>query len=221
MSKFLDYPVRNPINQANLFGENPAQYKPLGQAGHPGNDFEAPTGTPVFAPCDGVAFYTRDTLGGDGIWIRTTDSDGNHYNVILWHMPTVGTPIGAQYPYSIPTDNFIMTPVKRGQKIGYTDNSGFPGESTGAHLHVGVQPCSASWIALAPTNGYLGCVDPQQFYTGNFADEVNMLPAAIAAVNTASAIVAQVKQAPSITSEDKSSLLDEIKKVVTLLEEIF
>ena len=85
----LFYPVKDPINQSNLFGANPAEYKPLGQAGHPGNDFEAPTGTKIYSPCDGNAFYVKDSLGGDGIWIRTTDEEGNNYNIILWHMPTV------------------------------------------------------------------------------------------------------------------------------------
>jgi hypothetical protein len=68
--KFLSYPVKQPINESNLFGANPAQYEPLGQKGHPGLDFEAPSGTPLYTPCDGDAFYTTDANGGDGIWIR-------------------------------------------------------------------------------------------------------------------------------------------------------
>src|ERR1700733_4240531 len=140
----LFYPVKDPINQTNLFGANPAEYKPLAQAGHPGNDFESVSGTPVYAPCDGDAFYTIDSLGGDGIWIRTPSHAAPQYNIILWHMWPKGDP---KYPFAIKTDG-STTKVKAGDLLGYSDNSGFPRESTGPHLHLGVMPCDLTGGAL-------------------------------------------------------------------------
>lgn len=206
----LFYPVKDPINQQNLFGANPAEYKPLGQNGHPGNDFESQTGTKIFSPVDGKAFYVKDSLGGDGIWIRTTDDEGNNYNIILWHMPTVqpvvaaangetlNAPVSgdstiatsAQYPFQIPTDGSLMA-VNAGQFLGYTDNSGYGRESTGPHLHMGVMPCDKNWNALSPSNGFMGCVDPTQYLIGQYAEDIPEIDAAVQASNQLVQIVAQ------------------------------
>jgi murein DD-endopeptidase MepM/ murein hydrolase activator NlpD len=202
MEKFLYYPVRQPINQTNLFGANPAQYKPLGNNGHPGNDFEAPSGTPLLAPCDGEAFYCFDKNGGDGIYIRYTDGT-NYCNVILWHMWPKGN---TTYPFSIPTDGTI-TKVKAGQMLGYTDNSGAPIESTGPHLHLGVMITNSSWTALAPENGFMGCVDPAPFYNGLFAADISAIEAA---VTTATNVVAQIVSSTDITPQQKSNYLQQI-----------
>jgi hypothetical protein len=164
----LFFPVKDPINKTNLFGANPAQYKVLGQSGHPGNDFESVSGTPCFAPCDGDAFYTSDKFGGDGIWIRTPNNASPQYNVILWHMWPKGS---EQYPFKIPTDGSV-TPVKAGQLLGYTDNSGAPVESTGPHLHLGVMPCDETGGALHADNGFNGCVNPSPFFNGEFAEDI-------------------------------------------------
>jgi murein DD-endopeptidase MepM/ murein hydrolase activator NlpD len=202
----LFYPVKDPINQANLFGANPAEYKPLGQAGHPGNDFESVSGTPVYAPCDGDAFYTIDSLGGDGIWIRTPSNAAPQYNVILWHMWVKGDP---KYPFAIKTDG-STTKVKAGDLLGYSDNSGFPRESTGPHLHMGVMPCDATGAALEPKNGFLGCVDPTSFYNGKFAQDIAIEEQI---VQRSAAVVTAISQTP-IPAAQKISLLDEIEAVL-------
>lgn len=204
MDKFLYHPVRNPINQNNLFGADPAYYANLGQAGHPGLDYEAPSGTPLYAPCDGDAFYTSDKYGGDGIWIRVPNNQKPEYNVILWHLFPKGNP---QYPFSISTDGSV-TSVKAGQLLGYTDNSGAPKESTGPHLHLGVIPCDSTGEALNKNNGYLGCVDPQQFLNGLYAEDVLGLDKLIADTGN---VVQAIAQAP-ISNQDKSSLLDSVKQ---------
>ena len=226
MEPFLFFPVKNPINQSNLFGANPAQYKPLGQNGHPGNDFEAPTGTPIYSPCDGNAFYCTDSLGGDGIWIRTTDASGQNYNIILWHMPTPADPApqgvtsAKDYPFQIPTDRSIV-PVKAGQLLGYSDDSGYhpapqESESTGPHLHLGVMPADKNWIALAPNNGFLGCSDPTPFYTGKFAQDIAIEQQV---VEKTAAVVSLVSQATDqqIPHAEKLSILQTIEQFIKSL----
>lgn len=213
---FLFWPVRDPINQNNLFGANPAQYRPLGQAGHPGNDFESVTGTPIYSSCDGNAFYCSDSLGGDGIWIRTAQ-EGRNYNIILWHMPTPGTAVGDLYPFMIPTDRSIV-PVVTGQLLGYTDNSGFPGESTGQHLHLGVMPANENWTAISPQNGFLGCVDPQPFYAGKFAEDVDKEEQLIQKSAAVVKLVAASTDA-QVSHQEKMSVLQQLENfMISLLK---
>lgn len=174
MTPFLYYPVKDKINPTNPFGNPSPVYTALKQLGHPGIDFECPTGTPIYSPCDGTAVYATDSLGGDGIWIHTL-SEGEYFNIILWHMPTPGTPLASQYPFKIPT-NKTFVQVKAGQLLGYTDNSGFPGESDGPHLHFGVLPANEDWTAKKPSNGYLGCTNPVPFLNGFFAEDIGKPP---------------------------------------------
>lgn len=222
-SPFLYYPVKNLINQNNLFGANPAAYAPLGQKGHPGNDFESITGTKVYAPCDGQAFYTTDSLGGCGLWIRTTQ-EGLNYNVILWHMPSVAltsvptVSSATQYPYQIPTNDFTMTPVKLGQFLGYTDNSGYHptglSESTGQHLHLAIMPADQTWGAQNAGNGFLGCTDPTPFYTGIAAEN---LPAIESVVASAATLTQNIANTPDVTPAQKVTWMQEIITAVQQL----
>jgi murein DD-endopeptidase MepM/ murein hydrolase activator NlpD len=207
---FLYFPVKQPIDQQNLFGANPAEYKPLGQDGHPGNDFECPVGTPVYAPCDGDAFYTTDKDGGCGLWIRVPNNASPQFNVILWHMPPKGTP---EYPYQVATDG-STTPVKAGQLLGYSGNSGYPLESTGPHLHLGVLPCDTTGGALAPNNGFEGCVDPQPYFNGHYAQDIQAIEAVVASATT---VVQSIAATPDATPAQKLTWIQEIAKAVESL----
>lgn len=213
---FLYYPVKNPINPTNLFGANPAEYKPLGQNGHPGNDFEAPSYTPVYAPCDGDAFYTYDSLGGDGLWIRFPSNAAPTHNIILWHMPQKDTKVtladgSTDDAFKIPCDNWAITHVTAGQLLGYSDNSGFPKESTGPHLHLGVQPCNSTGAALSPNNGFLGCVDPQPFYNGKYAEDIQTEKKIL---DVASEAVSDIASDTSTPTPVKVTLLQEIAQLL-------
>ena len=192
MPKFLYYGVKigNPppgVNQ--LFGANPAYYaKFLDDAGNPekghtGIDFTAPHATPLYAECDGNAFYASDAHGGDGIYIHTVQN-GQPYYVINWHLCSKDDP---QFKPLIPTDG-TWVGVKAGQLIGYTDNTGAPYESSGDHLHFGLIPLTASNTPIAPNNGFNGCVDPIPYFTGFFAQDI---PTIIA---TDSALVVLLKK---------------------------
>jgi murein DD-endopeptidase MepM/ murein hydrolase activator NlpD len=210
--KFLSYPVKQPINESNLFGANPAQYEPLGQNGHPGLDFEAPSGTPLYAPCDGDAFYTTDANGGDGIWIRYPNNGAPQFNVILWHLFPKGN---QQYPFQIPTDGSV-TPIKAGQLLAYTDNSGYPKESTGPHLHVGVMPCDTTGGALEPNNGYKGCVDPTPYFNGEYAEDISIKQAVVEKSAQVISLVSQASDA-QVSHQEKLSVLQEIANFLETL----
>lgn len=164
----LYHPVRPlAVNGGNVFGANPKDYAKFGWKGHNGIDYFAAHGTPLYAPCDGMAHYVSDAHGGDGIYILAKGNDGIFRNVILWHMCAKGD---IQYPFSIPTDGSSVQ-VRVGQPLGYTDNSGAPYESSGDHLHFGLQPCRADGSALYPDNGYGGCVDPAPLFAPTFAED--------------------------------------------------
>jgi hypothetical protein len=177
--------------------------------------------TPIYAPCDGAAFYAFDSLGGDGLWIRTPDSPDFKYNIILWHMFPRGTKVtlpngSTDDAFKIPTDAGVVTDVKAGQLLGYSDNSGFPKESTGPHLHLGLMPCDSTGKAIDPTNGYLGCIDPAPFFNGKYAQDITIEQQV---VEKSSSVVSLVTQATDqqITHTEKLNILSQIEQFIKSL----
>jgi len=82
---------------------------------HQGQDFSVPTGTPIFAPADGVvkrAYY----IGGFGNHIKLSHASG--YTTTFAHLSKIFVRHGQK--------------VKRGDVIGETGNTG---RSTAPHLH--------------------------------------------------------------------------------------
>ena len=82
---------------------------------HQGQDFSVPTGTPIFAPADGVvkrAYY----IGGFGNHIKLHHASG--YSTTFAHLSKIFVRHGQK--------------VKRGDVIGETGNTG---RSTAPHLH--------------------------------------------------------------------------------------
>ena len=82
---------------------------------HQGQDFSVPTGTPIFAPADGVvkrAYY----IGGFGNHIKLDHSSG--YSTTFAHLSKIFVRHGQK--------------IKRGDIIGETGNTG---RSTAPHLH--------------------------------------------------------------------------------------
>lgn len=209
MNKFLYYPVKNPINATNPFGTPSSVYTNLGQVGHPGEDYQAPSGTPLYAPCDGDAFYAFDKNGGDGIYIRYPNNINPTHNIILWHMWPRGN---AQYPFKIATDGSI-TSVKAGQLLGYTDNSGYPIESNGSHLHVGVMPCDRFGGPMDPLNGFRGCVSPSSFWNGKFAEDIATEQQII---EKAAEVVKIIADAP-LSNQEKISFWQKVAQLIKKL----
>jgi murein DD-endopeptidase MepM/ murein hydrolase activator NlpD len=100
---------------------------------HQGVDFGTPTGTPIYAPADGVIGGTG-VEGGYGNWLSVKHPGSSIGETFYAHMDR----------YAGLADG---TPVKAGQLIGYT---GSTGRGTGPHLHMEVydnnnqriDPCS-------------------------------------------------------------------------------
>jgi len=201
------------INQK--FGANPTYYAKFSDGsgnplkGHNGVDLFAPHATPLYAPCDGLAWYKVDDHGGDGIYIATPDKK---YEVILWHLCSKDDP---QFAPKIPTDGNAVQ-VKCGQLIGYTDNSGAPYESSGDHLHIGLIPLNAIEKPLYPNNGFNGCIDPEPFFNMRFAEDYEITEKALA---SAEAAVVSIK--PSIPVAQTNVILQAVKSLLTFLSNFF
>lgn len=185
MKLSLFYPVK-PYWLNQVFGNNPPDpqypghgfYERFKMMGHNGADLMASHGQPVYAPCDGLAWYSVDKYKGDGIDIvpdGTFDYKGgqSQFRVVLWHLCPANDP---QFPIQIPIDRAVR--VYTGQLLGYADNTGAPFESTGDHLHLGLHPGSFDgfrWTDLEYNNGYNGCIDPAPYCNGYFAVDATLV----------------------------------------------
>jgi murein DD-endopeptidase MepM/ murein hydrolase activator NlpD len=113
-SGFLSYPLIAPVSQ-----EFRPQGDPLGY--HPGIDFAADCGSPVYAAASGdVIMTTPDSLSG-----------GYGNRLIIDHGLQRGVDLTTTYNH---LTSFVVTSghVARGQLVAYSGTTGF---STGCHLH--------------------------------------------------------------------------------------
>ena len=128
----FDWPLEN-IRITQLFGgtefaaRNASVYG--GRAYHPGVDFGAPRGTPIYAPLAGVVRATGNTDAVPGClswgkWILVDHPNG--LATLYAHLDVISSTAGQR--------------VNRGDIIGYTGNTGF---STGPHLHFTVYVAEA------------------------------------------------------------------------------
>lgn len=83
---------------------------------HRGQDFAVNTGTPIYAPADGVVEVTRPSNKGSGNFLRLQHSYG--FSSSYSHLKK----------FAVKRGNF----VQKGDLIGYSGNSGL---SSGPHLH--------------------------------------------------------------------------------------
>ena len=123
-TRVFDWPLEN-IRVTQLFGgsefaqRNPSVYG--GRAYHPGVDFGAPRGTPIYAPLAGTvrAVGNTDLVPGCYSWGKWTLVDhANGLSTLYAHQDVLSVTPGQR--------------VGTGEIIGYTGNTGF---STGPHLH--------------------------------------------------------------------------------------
>jgi murein DD-endopeptidase MepM/ murein hydrolase activator NlpD len=83
---------------------------------HPGLDFSAPQGTPVYATAEGTVKIAGNS--GNAYGNHIVISHGYSYNTLYGHLFRIKAKKGQR--------------VKRGEIIGYVGNTG---KSTGPHLH--------------------------------------------------------------------------------------
>lgn len=202
--KPLYYPI-SPIAINQPFGANELYYESkFGQKGHPGIDFAASHGLPVYAAHDGQAIYIKDAHGGEGIWLF-----GGDYITIYWHL--IGDTDTNFPPPILFNNNGVRTPVTRGQLIGYADNTGAPFESSGDHLHFGLM-LAANDVPLDTDNGTQGCIDPQPYFNGQFADPTQEIVSEVQKV--ASAVNNIQPDSPTVLQQENL-----VVKVVDLIEQ--
>jgi len=162
----LTLPVK-PFGVNQYFGNPDPKYKELGLPGHNGMDFRATHGQPIYASHDGIASYQVDDKGGHGVVLRTKEKyefEGVevYFKTIYWHMVDSDKEPG----YKSPIEGVGEVEVKRGDIIGYADNTGF---SSGDHLHFGLKPVAKGesdwvWYNTKQNNGYLGAIDPLPYF---------------------------------------------------------
>ncbi len=180
----ISYPLR-PFVVTQQFGVNGDYYRAHGVniIGHNGLDLQAYHGQPIYAAHDGVAFYEVDGSAGYGVVLVSQDkwdylSDAYVHQVsfktIYWHL--CDSTLEPQFKSPIEGNSGIF--LKRGDLIGYADNTGL---STGDHLHFGLKPVLSSdeppfvWASADYANGYLGAIDPTMYFDGTYVGEANTL----------------------------------------------
>lgn len=123
-TRVFDWPLKNIVITQYFGGSEFARRNPGiygGRAYHPGVDFGAPRGTPIYAPLAGTVRATGNTdlVPGCYSWGKWTLIDhANGLATLYAHQDTISVVAGQQ--------------VATGEIIGYTGNTGY---STGPHLH--------------------------------------------------------------------------------------
>lgn len=90
---------------------------------HKGVDFKAPTGTPLYAPFDGVVQRKNWSVRGNGLSLDIEQSKGGR-RAFLLHLSAIVKGLGPG------------SRVKKGQLVAYSGNTG---RSTAPHLHYQLQ----------------------------------------------------------------------------------
>jgi murein DD-endopeptidase MepM/ murein hydrolase activator NlpD len=144
---FASIPAIMPINQKDLahavtsgFGwRTHPVYKT--QEFHPGMDFSAEQGTPIYATGDGVIDRADNLAQGYGNHVVIDHGFG--YKTLYGHMSKIATRAGQK--------------IVRGQLIGYVGSTGL---STGPHIHYEV---IRNGEKVNPINYYYNDLSPEQY----------------------------------------------------------
>lgn len=142
-------------------------YPLLGMKGHTGMDLRAYHGQELYhcGPEGIVEEVATEIERGLGLGIITNDKfdfEGGTYNAKIryWHLKG----------FSVNKGDI----VKRGDLIGYCDNTGL---SAGDHLHMELKPVLKNskgvWYNVFQNNGYFGSVDQKPYFNGKFAKDID------------------------------------------------
>ncbi len=130
---------------------------------HSGVDFGAPIGTPLYAMADGVIAGTGDTD------VQCPRVSFGRFVLIKYENGLAST-YGHLSVVSVTKDQ----PVKRGQLIGYSGNTGY---STGPHLHISVYARDAVNLKTLPSISCGGKILTQPISAVNaYLDPLKYLP---------------------------------------------
>lgn len=170
----LWYPVKKPMFVSQGFGDTRFLqfYKDngLNLKGHNGVDFVTKYAEQVRVAHDGeVVFAGVDSKEGWGIVVRTDNPfeyNGRevYFKTIYWHLIK-------DFPVK------VGQKVKIGDVIGYSDSTGL---STANHLHFGLKPQLKgedewTFTNVENGNGYYGAIDPNSYWNGYYAQDVNIV----------------------------------------------
>lgn len=108
---------------------------------HPGMDFTAETGTPIYSTGDGTVELADNTAQGYGNHVVINHGYG--YKTLYGHMSKIAARAGQK--------------IKRGDLIGYVGNTGL---STGPHVHYEV---IKNGEKVNPINYYYNDLTPEQY----------------------------------------------------------
>ncbi|TVQ91273.1 MAG: M23 family metallopeptidase [Bacteroidetes bacterium] len=119
---------------------------------HTGVDFTAPTGTPVYAPGNGVVTTVERNRHGYGLMVVIDHGYG--YETLYAHLSRFNVRVGQE--------------VRRGEIIGFVGNTGV---STAPHLHYEV---IRHGVKVNPINYFFNDLTPEEFeYIIEVASRVN------------------------------------------------
>ena len=131
------------------FGGHNRDYSPL--LGHPGIDFYATRGAPVFAVCDGWLYQAVGVDNNDGYGIHLYqwyEENGNDFVVVYGHFQRLALP-SQNYGFA------KVVPIARGQLLGFCNSTGF---SNIDHVHIGKYEYHFGQL-LNSGNGYGGSIN--------------------------------------------------------------
>jgi murein DD-endopeptidase MepM/ murein hydrolase activator NlpD len=141
------------------FGVNPQNYLPLGFNGHEGIDL-VPTDEKGNVLSNQAGTDNWDVLAvEDGEVVRDYDdpkAGGYGIYAVVYNSLTKRA-----WWYGHFSENFVAlgAKIKRGDRLGHM---GSTGNSTGAHLHLGLRLADNNGNAINTDNGYKGFVNPQE-----------------------------------------------------------
>lgn len=143
----LAAPLAGKLTVTSRFGKRPqVPGTKADTTNHLGTDLRAPVGTPCLAPADGVVYAFRQSGRYYGPRIFTSALAGNW--IVTWH-PSLG--IYVNYAHMQGVDVALGAPVKTGQQVGRTGNTG----GVAPHLHAGI------WTRIGNT---WTAHDPESFF---------------------------------------------------------
>lgn len=120
----IDIPLTGNSTVVSGFGSRTAPCSNGCSSFHLGNDFSAPSGTPIKSIADGVVLKAGTATGRGNYVVIGHNIKGERVISLYEHMLTPDFPVQ------------VGQTVKMGQQIGVVGSTGF---STGSHLHLGIQ----------------------------------------------------------------------------------